>query len=81
VSGYTVNAIDATGAGDAFFGSFLNGWLDSNQAIHSLSEAEIRSMISFANAAGALATTRRGAIPAMPSLEEIRKVARHHDHN
>ncbi|MDQ0900640.1 carbohydrate kinase [Paenibacillus sp. V4I7] len=81
VSGYAVDAIDATGAGDAFFGGFLNSWMDSNQAIHTMSETEIRSIISFANAAGALATTRRGAIPAMPSLEEIRKVTKHHDNS
>jgi sugar/nucleoside kinase (ribokinase family) len=28
--------------------------------------------LQFANAAGALSTTKRGAIPALPTLEEIR---------
>ena len=32
---------------------------------------DLREIVSFANAAGTLTTTRSGAIPALPSLEEI----------
>lgn len=32
-------------------------------------------MLAFANAMGALAATGKGAIPSMPTLEEIRALA------
>jgi fructokinase len=32
---------------------------------------QLERIIDFANAAGALATTQKGAIPAMPSLAEV----------
>ena len=32
---------------------------------------DLPEIVSFANAAGTLTTTRSGAIPALPSLEEI----------
>jgi len=35
---------------------------------------ELEEAIAFANAAGALATTRKGAIPAMPAKEEITRL-------
>ncbi|MBD0380220.1 carbohydrate kinase family protein [Paenibacillus sedimenti] len=81
VGGYPVLAIDTTGAGDAFFGGFLYGWMDRKIGFETLNEEDLRTMIRFANAAGALATTRRGAIPAMPTLEEIRKVTKDHDNS
>lgn len=61
---FTVEAIDPTGAGDAFTGGLIsrlvsNGWT-------SPSDDDIR----FAMAAGALATTKQGAIPALPTREE-----------
>jgi fructokinase len=34
-------------------------------------EEELREMLSFANAAAALVTTRKGALRVMPSREEI----------
>jgi len=35
------------------------------------SDEELEDILSFANAAGALTTTKSGAIPAMPCLDEI----------
>jgi fructokinase len=32
---------------------------------------ELESSVRFANAIGALVTTRKGGIPAMPSLQEV----------
>lgn len=63
--------IDTTGAGDAFFGALV-GWLVKNDALHrDLTSAEMDALMDFANAAGSLAVTKRGAIPAMPDTEEI----------
>lgn len=68
---YDVRTIDTTGAGDAFTGSFLYQLLRSGLSPASLSEDYLHLFLAFANAAGSLATTRTGAIPAMPTLGEI----------
>ncbi len=67
-----VTAVDTTGAGDAFFGAVLWQLREKTLAdIRALSAGEIESMISFANAAGALTVTRKGAIPAMPTYDVV----------
>lgn len=70
-SGYTVKTTDTTGAGDAFLGGALFQIIESRQAIAHLSMDDIGIIVSFANAVGALATTKKGAIPAMPVMEEV----------
>ncbi len=37
-----------------------------------MNPVQLKQMVRFANAAGALTATGSGAIPAMPSLERIR---------
>ncbi|WP_289137125.1 carbohydrate kinase [uncultured Brevibacillus sp.] len=73
VRGFKVDAVDTTGAGDAFFGGMLYQILETKKDIATLSQTELEQMIRFANAVGALATTKTGAIPAMPSLEEVER--------
>jgi len=70
-SGYEVVSIDTTGAGDAFLAGILYQLIEKNQSLSDLSLNDVEEMASFANAVGALATTKKGAIPAMPSVEEI----------
>lgn len=59
---FVVTPIDTTAAGDAFAGALAVRWVESQN----LDEA-----IRFATAAGALATTRHGAQPAMATRDEI----------
>lgn len=69
---YDVRAVDTTGAGDAFLGAFL--YCMRGRALGdvlAMSREEIESAVLFANAAGSLTTTRKGAIPALPTLHEI----------
>jgi len=73
VRGFNVNAVDTTGAGDAFFGGMLYQILEAKEEIATISPTKLEKMIRFANAVGALATTKTGAIPAMPSLEEVQR--------
>lgn len=70
VPGYAVRAVDTTGSGDAFFGAAL--WrIDALGGLDVVTAADAPRIARFANAAGALCATRRGAIPAMPTAEEI----------
>jgi sugar/nucleoside kinase (ribokinase family) len=69
--GFQVNAIDTTGAGDAFFGGFLYKLITCDKQIVELTDKDLHEMIAFANAMGALTTTRKGAIPALPAFEQI----------
>lgn len=64
-----VKPVDTTGAGDTFLGACLNHLLDHE--LDSLDEASIKRMLQFANAAASLVTTKKGAILAMPSREEV----------
>jgi len=66
-SGFKINAIDTTGAGDAFNGALAVA----------LGEARpLGEALRFANAAAALACTRRGAQPSMPARAEVERLLR-----
>lgn len=67
--GFKVNTIETTGAGDTFCGSALNYILEHD--INSLTENDLSELLTFANAAAAIITTRRGALKVMPEKEEI----------
>ncbi len=62
-----VNVVDTTAAGDAFLGALAT----------SLSENKpIQEALRFANGAGALATTKLGAQPSLPSRRELKAFLR-----
>ena len=67
--GFSVKTIETTGAGDTFGGSSLNYIVEHD--FDSLTEEQLGEMLTFANAAAAIVTTRKGAIRAMPGLEEV----------
>lgn len=69
VPGFQVEAIDATGAGDAFVAGFLSQLTQNPQL--GQDEPALRQAVRWANAAGAITTTGRGAIPALPTPEMI----------
>ena len=71
---FPVKVVDATGAGDAFLGGFLSQFLLAGKAPEDLAVAEMARMVRFSNAVGALCTTRKGAISAMPSLGEVKSL-------
>ena len=64
--------IETTGAGDTFCGSILNGLLDRD--IDSLKKEDLENMLSFANAAAYLVTTKKGAIRSMPEPDDVWKI-------
>ena len=72
--GFSVKAIETTGAGDTFCGSSLNYLVDHD--FENLTEEQLGEMLTFANAAAALVTTKKGAIKAMPVKEEVLELIR-----
>lgn len=75
VESFAVEAVDATGAGDGFVAGLLQGLLADPSTFQD--EVRLRELCRFANAVGALATTERGAIPALPNRERVREFLRH----
>ena len=71
-SGFSVKTIETTGAGDTFGGSALNYILEHD--FYNLTEEDLGGLLSFANAAAAIVTTKKGAILAMPEREEVEKI-------
>lgn len=72
--GFRCETIETTGAGDTFCGSSLNYLLDHD--FDNLTEEQLSEMLTFANAAAAIVTTRKGAIRAMPDREEVENLIR-----
>ena len=70
VPGFAVSAVDTTGAGDAFWGGFLHRMLALGKAPEALTVDDVADCARWGNATAAVCVTRRGAIPAMPSLAE-----------
>ncbi|CAM8893317.1 unnamed protein product [Rhodiola kirilowii] len=68
VHGYHVKTIDTTGAGDSFIGALLTKLVDDHSVIED--EAKLVGVLKFANACGAITTTKKGAIPALPTESE-----------
>ena len=61
--------IETTGAGDTFCACVLNFVLE--RGLEGLTEKDLGDMLSFANAAAYLVTTRKGAIRSMPEREQV----------
>ena len=66
------NTIETTGAGDTFGGSCLHFVLE--HGLDHLDGEKLSVMLSFANGAAALITTRKGALKVMPEPEEVKKM-------
>ncbi len=75
VEGFKVETVDATGAGDGFVAGLLCGLLAHPQAVDE--EEVLRAICRHANAVGALTTTKRGAIPALPTAQEVDQFLSH----
>lgn len=62
--------IETTGAGDTFGGCCLHYIL--KYGIKGLDEEKLDKMLTFANAAASIVTTKKGALRVMPSKEEVK---------
>lgn len=64
VDTYKVNVVDTTAAGDAFIGGFASAILRKKS---------LEKSVRYGCACGALATTKLGAQPSLPTKEEVEK--------
>lgn len=69
VKGLKVDAVDTTGAGDAFVAGILSQLAMDLSLLQN--EDRLREALKFANACGALTVKERGAIPALPTREAV----------
>ena len=70
--GVSVKVADTNGAGDTFLGAVLSRLcLRGEKPLEGLTREELENILDFANRAAALTCSRSGAIPAMPTLEEV----------
>ena len=67
--GYSVEVVDTTAAGDAFVGGF---------AVALAEGQPLQEAVRFANAAGALAVTRLGAQPSLPTRRAVEQFLAQH---
>ena len=71
IAGYKSKAVDATGAGDTFWGSFLYQVFKSGKAPEDITADEAANFADYSNAAASICVEGYGAIAAMPSAKEI----------
>ena len=72
--GFAVKAIETSGAGGTFCGSSLNYIVE--HGFDDLTEDQLGELLTFANAAAAIVTTKKGAIRSMPEREEVEALIR-----
>ncbi|MCD5414385.1 MAG: ribokinase [Clostridiales bacterium] len=70
VEGFKVNVVDTVGAGDAFNGALAYGIANKNK--------KLLEVVKHANAVGALSVTKRGAIPSLPTKEQVSCFVNYH---
>ncbi len=71
VDGCKTKVADTNGAGDTFLGAFLSKLLCLPNLLGDLTPDLLQDYLSFANRAAAITVSRPGAIPAMPTRQEL----------
>ncbi|CAI9114923.1 OLC1v1015748C1 [Oldenlandia corymbosa var. corymbosa] len=69
VDSFRVDQVDTTGAGDSFVGALLGKVVDDQGILED--EKRLREVLRFACACGAITTTKKGAIPSLPTQDQV----------
>lgn len=72
-SGLQINAIDTTGAGDAFNAGYIYARLTTKIPFSNMDRDTLEKYLKLANIIAALTTTKKGAITAFPTKKELAK--------
>lgn len=76
VPGKKAKCVDATGAGDAFWGNFLSYLLRNGvQTVSDLSIELLKKAIEYGNLAGWLCVQKKGAMESLPTAAELDAIA------
>ena len=76
LSAFDVEPVDTTGCGDAAMAGCLFKLLGLCKKPEALDERDLNELALFSDACGALCASRRGGLPAMPSLREVEEFIR-----
>jgi fructokinase len=71
IPAFRVETIDAIGCGDAFVAGLLTRLVQEGDWRDKMNVDQLRVVLKFANAVGALTSKKRGVIPALPTLQEV----------
>ena len=75
VPGRKAVCVDATGAGDAFWGGFLSCLLHHNvKSTADLTEDLVQEALQYGNIAGWLCVQKKGAMESLPTTEEVQNI-------
>ncbi|MGJ9384024.1 aminoimidazole riboside kinase [Salipaludibacillus sp. CF4.18] len=72
VNAMKVKAVDTTGAGDAFVSAILYQLHETDKAVSELTLDDLEQMTRFAAVSGGLAAATKGAMTALPTLNEVK---------
>lgn len=73
IDGFSAKAVDCTGAGDSFWGAFLLKLAQSGKKPSEITLDEAADFARFANVAASICVEGYGAIPSLPTIEDIKK--------
>ena len=71
VEAFKVDAVDTTGAGDAFMSGVLYNFNSDDLTLAKVNNNFLEETLKFANYSGALAASESGAMSALPDLEQV----------
>jgi fructokinase len=74
VEAFKVDAVDTTGAGDAFMSGVLYNFNQNELKLEDIDDDFLEKTLKFANYSGSLAASASGAMAALPTLEEVNKL-------
>jgi fructokinase len=74
VEAFKVDAVDTTGAGDAFMSGVLYNFNQADLKMTEIDNKFLEKTLKFANYSGSLAASASGAMAALPTLEEVQQL-------
>ncbi len=71
-SAYKADVVDTTGAGDCFTAGAIYSFISRNKKLSDISLEDMRDFADFSCAAASICVEKKGGIPSMPALEQVK---------